>query len=231
MNYGFYISGQSARLYKFLNTTNRKNIELVKVVVSDKKIPIHLSKLLDDLSIKYFEVDHKALGINNQERNLKFSDILLEHLDKYKVDYMISLGEHLLTGDLLIKYQWHLINFHPALLPMYPGQAAIDQAVAHGNTLLAGNTAHFIDAGTDTGPVIMQSVIPLDAFYNSGNNYDSIMDLIVPMLEKLIELLEAQRIAVKDGRVCIIGADYERSSLFPYIGEWEVREKKDGEAE
>ena len=221
MNYGFYISGQSTRLYKFLNAIGRETINSIKIVVSDENIPIPLCQLLDNLSIQHAAIEHKALGSNNQERNIKFSNLLLQYLDEYKIDYLFCFGNHLLAGELLKKYQWHLINFHPSLLPMYPGNRAIDQAVAHGNTLLVGNTAHFIDEGTDTGPVIMQSVIPLKAFYNSGNDYDTVLDLIIPMLETLMDLLESQRISIKNGNVDIAGADYERSSLFPYLGKWE----------
>lgn len=47
---------------------------------------------------------------------------------------------------------------------MFPGIKAIDQASDYGNVLLVGNTAHFIDSGVDTGPIIMQSVIPIMNF-------------------------------------------------------------------
>lgn len=220
MNYGFYISGNSTRLYKFLNSTSRETIDSIKIVVSDKNIPVSLCKLLDVFSIEYINVDHKSLGMNKQERNLKFSNILLDCLKVYEVDYLFSFGEHLLSGELLEKYKWHLINFHPSILPMYSGIGAIDQAVEHGNTLLVGITAHFIDEGTDTGPIIMQSVIPIKTFYNRGNDYDCVLDLIIPMLNILIKLLEEQKIIIKDGAAEIIGADYERTSLFPYVDGW-----------
>ena len=160
MNFAFYISGKSARLYKFLKSASETSIQRIKVVVSDKKIPAPLCELLDGYSIRRIDMDHQALGATHGERNLTFSNILLDALVRYDVQYLFSFGEHLLTGALLKKYQWRLINFHPSILPMYPGVGAIDRAVEHGNTLLVGNTAHFIDESADGGPIIMQSVIP-----------------------------------------------------------------------
>ncbi|MCH5270272.1 MAG: hypothetical protein J1E83_05930 [Lachnospiraceae bacterium] len=117
---------------------------------------------------------------------------------------------------MLERYEYRLINFHPALLPLYPGSKAIDQAVKQGNTLLVGNTAHFIDSGMDTGTVIMQSVIPLQAFLDS-NDYDSVLDLQIDMLNKLIYILVNDRLEIINGRVHIQGADYARSAIYPYI--------------
>jgi phosphoribosylglycinamide formyltransferase-1 len=53
-----------------------------------------------------------------------------------------------------------VMNVHPALLPSFPGLHAQRQALAYG-VRLTGCTVHFVDAGTDTGPVIVQSVVPV----------------------------------------------------------------------
>lgn len=100
---------------------------------------------------------------------------------------------------------------------MFPGLNAIDQAVNHKNVLLVGNTAHFVDEGMDTGPIIMQSVVPLEKFYKSAKDYDSILDLIIPMLNKLIMLLRNNMIHIVDGRCIIDGADYSKAAIFPEV--------------
>ena len=63
----------------------------------------------------------------------------------------------------------------------------------------------------------MQSAVPLQVFWDSGSNYDSILDLQINMLEMLISLLEENRVRVENDRVRILGADYTKSMIFPYI--------------
>ena len=53
-----------------------------------------------------------------------------------------------------------VMNIHPALLPSFPGLHAQRQALAHG-VRFSGCTVHFVDAGTDTGPIIVQAVVPV----------------------------------------------------------------------
>jgi phosphoribosylglycinamide formyltransferase-1 len=53
-----------------------------------------------------------------------------------------------------------IMNIHPGLLPSFPGLHAQRQALAHG-ARIAGCTVHFVDEGTDTGPVIVQAAVPV----------------------------------------------------------------------
>jgi phosphoribosylglycinamide formyltransferase-1 len=53
-----------------------------------------------------------------------------------------------------------LMNVHPGLLPSFPGLHAQRQALAHG-ARIAGCTVHFVDEGTDTGPIILQAAVPV----------------------------------------------------------------------
>jgi phosphoribosylglycinamide formyltransferase-1 len=53
-----------------------------------------------------------------------------------------------------------VMNIHPALLPSFPGLHAQRQALDHG-VRFTGCTVHFVDAGTDTGPMIVQAVVPV----------------------------------------------------------------------
>ena len=59
------------------------------------------------------------------------------------------------------------------MLPSYRGRKPIDQAVSD-NAFIVGSTAHFIDEGTDTGPIIMNVVQNMEGFYEGG--YDKILD-------------------------------------------------------
>lgn len=66
----------------------------------------------------------------------------------------------LLGPELLSAFPSHVINVHPALLPAFPGLHAVRQAVEYGVTVF-GVTVHFVDAGVDTGPVILQRALEL----------------------------------------------------------------------
>lgn len=215
MKYAFYISGRSGRLFKFLNQTDS---ELrgggVKLVVSDALIDEKLQLVLTEYGITTEVIDDKKLDGSRKQKNRMISDFMLEKLVEHGIDYCISFGSHILSGNLLKEYENKLINFHPAILPMFPGKKSIDQAVNHGNVLLVGNTAHFIDSGMDTGPIIMQSVIPLKAF-NDTKDYDIILDLQIEMLNKLLGVLENGRLHFLNGKPVIDGADYHESMIFP----------------
>jgi phosphoribosylglycinamide formyltransferase-1 len=54
-----------------------------------------------------------------------------------------------------------VVNVHPALLPAFPGLHAPRQALAYGVTV-SGCTVHFVDEGTDTGPIIAQAAVPVE---------------------------------------------------------------------
>lgn len=218
MKVAFYISGRAGRLLKYLNSTSAESHRSIKLVVSDEIVDPNVRDCLLKSNITLFEFPYDEIkGSSSKEKNGILSDYILKSLKSFGIDYCISFGSHILSGRLLEDYKYRLINFHPALLPMFPGRCAIDQAVAHGNVLLVGNTCHFIDSGVDTGPIIMQSVVCLAAFEDAENNYDVVLDLQINMLDNLMGLLSEDRIKVAGEKVRIIGADYNRSAVFPYI--------------
>lgn len=195
--FGFYISGSSERLKKFIMQANMKQRNEIKIVVSEYDIELELKQLLEREHIAYKIVKYSELGDTNIERNLELSNILLKELDVHSIDYCFSFGKHILSGEILVKYKNKIINFHPSLLPMYPGVKAIDQAVKENKALLIGNTAHFIDEGIDSGPIIMQSVVPIQAFTDT-EDYNVVLDLQIGMLNQLMEIID-------EGNLLIIG--------------------------
>lgn len=68
----------------------------------------------------------------------------------------------LLGAPFLDRFPAAVINVHPSLLPAFPGLAAIEQALAYGVKVF-GVSVHFVDAGVDTGPVILQRAVELPA--------------------------------------------------------------------
>lgn len=214
MRLGFYISGKAGRFNKILGLDNAEMLNAVKVVFSDDKKTDYLKEKLSELGIPYILLNYKDIPEKGQDKNLMLSDALLKALKKYEADYCFSFGDHLLKGMLLEEYRNRIINFHPSLLPLFPGRKAIDQAL-EANTHIIGNTAHFIDQGIDTGPIILQSVQPVKVFYQEG--YDGILDIQLQMYKELYRLLKNDRIKVQDNNVYIEGADYGSFKIFPEI--------------
>jgi phosphoribosylglycinamide formyltransferase-1 len=88
-----------------------------------------------------------------------FDRALLAELRAHEVDAVILAGfMRLLGAELLDAFPGRIINTHPSLLPAFPGIDAPAQALAHG-AKVSGCTIHFVDAGTDTGPIIFQSAV------------------------------------------------------------------------
>lgn len=216
MRYAFYISGRSGRLTKAIEQFGGDILEKIILVVSDAKVEPNLRELLKENHIALETINDADLIGTRKEKNLQISNFILEQLEKNTIDYMFSFGSHILSGELLERYSYKLINFHPAILPMFPGVKSIDQAVNYGNVLLVGNTAHFIDAGMDTGKIIMQSVIPVKHFLDT-QDYDVVLDLQIEMLNKLIRVIDDNRLRVSNEKAIIDGADYSRNVIFPEI--------------
>jgi len=61
---------------------------------------------------------------------------------------------------MLEEYKHRIVNIHPALLPAFPGLNAQRQALEYG-VKFSGCTVHLVDEGMDTGPIIMQRVVPV----------------------------------------------------------------------
>ena len=88
-------------------------------------------------------------------------DRCIELLKGAGVDTVVLAGfMRIVKPKLLAAFPNRVLNIHPALLPAFPGVAAWKQALDYG-AKVAGVTVHFVDAGTDTGPIIVQRAVPV----------------------------------------------------------------------
>ncbi len=90
-----------------------------------------------------------------------FDAAIVQVLRAHGVDVVVLAGfMRLLTDVLLDAFPMRVVNVHPALLPAFPGIHAQRQAIEYG-VRVAGCTVHFVDRGTDTGPIIAQAAVPV----------------------------------------------------------------------
>lgn len=86
---------------------------------------------------------------------------VVEILQQHEVDLVCLAGYmRLLTSDFVRAFPQRIVNIHPSLLPSFPGLHAQRQALEYG-VKIAGCTVHFVDEGLDSGPIILQSAVPV----------------------------------------------------------------------
>jgi phosphoribosylglycinamide formyltransferase-1 len=79
----------------------------------------------------------------------------------YEPDLIVSAGfMKILGAQFLSRFMGRILNTHPALLPAFPGAHAVPEALAYG-VKVTGCSVHLVDAGTDTGPILAQEVVPV----------------------------------------------------------------------
>jgi phosphoribosylglycinamide formyltransferase-1 len=118
---------------------------------------------------------------------------LLELIEENRVDLICLAGYmKILSPDFVARFPFRILNIHPALLPSFPGLHAQEQAVRYG-VRVSGVTVHFVDSGTDTGPIIDQRAVPLAG----GDDADSLAARILPFEHQLY--VSALRLVLKGG--------------------------------
>jgi len=140
-----------------------------------------------------FVLDHKAFAARAD-----FDRALVGKLREAGVELLVLAGfMRLLTGELLRAFPQRVVNIHPGLLPAFPGVHAQKQAFDYG-VKLAGCTVHFVDEGTDTGPVIAQTAVPV-------LDDDDDESLRLRILAEEHRLFPAVVRAIAEGRVTVTG--------------------------
>ncbi|QOY37834.1 phosphoribosylglycinamide formyltransferase [Anaerobacillus isosaccharinicus] len=99
----------------------------------------------------------------NFENKQAFEKVILQQLQDLNVEWIFLAGYMRLIGETLLEaYEGRIVNIHPSLLPSFPGKDAIEQAY-EAKVKVSGVTIHFVDAGMDTGPIIAQAPIYIEA--------------------------------------------------------------------
>jgi phosphoribosylglycinamide formyltransferase-1 len=209
--FAFYVSGSASRLVKILEQYP-VIIENTFLVINDEAPNEKLGNLLKSVCVEYIEYIYEDKGLEGNDKNIYTSNLLLEKFKEFNIDFSFCFGGRILKGELLEHYKNKIINFHPAILPMFPGIKSIDQSL-NANAFLLGNTAHFIDSGTDTGPVIMQSILQSQTY----SNYEDVLGLQLPMIYQIFCWLNENRICVKFNKVIIEKAKYNQVTFYPQL--------------
>ncbi len=144
----------------------------------------------------------------NPRRHGKKEDYEKELLDiirKYDVGYVLLAGYMKVLSPYFIENaDVPILNIHPSLLPSFQGLNAHRQALDYG-VRYSGCTVHFVDSGVDTGPIIMQAVVPVEQDDDEESLAARILKEEHLIYVKVIRLLCEGRIKCEGRKVKIIG--------------------------
>ena len=153
---GVLVSGRGSNLQAVLDRIADGYLPLeIGVVISDKADAYALERAAN-VGIKTVVVARKDCASKEE-----FEDRIHAALVEAGCELVVLAGfMRILSGNFVSKWHNKIINIHPALLPSFPGLDGQGQALEYG-VKFTGCTVHFVDEGTDTGPIILQKVVPV----------------------------------------------------------------------
>ena len=150
------VSGRGSNLQAIIDSIEREELNAhISIVISSTKNAMAL-KRAEKHGIKTIFIDPTAY-LNSKE----YDKVLIEKLKEFSIDLICLAGYMRILGEEVIQtFKEKIINIHPSLLPAFPGMNAQRQAIEHG-VKFSGCTVHFVDSGVDSGPIILQTVVPV----------------------------------------------------------------------
>jgi phosphoribosylglycinamide formyltransferase-1 len=147
----------------------------------------------------------ETLCINHREFSQRedFDNAVVNALQDAKVDLVVLAGfMRIITQTFIDAFPERIINIHPALLPAFPGLHVQQQAIDYG-ARFSGCTVHFVDGGVDTGPIIMQAVVPILADDDADTLAARILEQEHRIYPRAIQLISENRVHVNGRQVKI----------------------------
>ena len=173
------------------------------VVISNKPDAKGL-KIAKRLGVNTDVVESKDFDGTRWEYDKKIIKILTKHKVTPK-DGLVCLAGfmRIISPEFVKKYKNRIINIHPALLPAFPGLDSQRQALEYG-AKYTGCTVHLVDAGMDTGSIIMQAVVKIKENDTAESLSKRILRQEHKIYPKVVNLFAQNKISIS-GRKTIIG--------------------------
>lgn len=153
---GVLISGSGSNLQSIIDHTENGWLRAeISIVISNNPDAYGLTRA-QKAGIRCVALNHKDFKSRED-----FDNQLIHILEEADIDLIVLAGfMRILTSKFLQAFPDKIINIHPALLPAFPGTHVQQKAVDYG-VKFSGCTVHFVDEGVDTGPIIIQAVVPV----------------------------------------------------------------------
>jgi phosphoribosylglycinamide formyltransferase 1 len=200
---GVLVSGRGSNLQAIIDNIERGLLPAeIAVVISDQ----HDAYALERARKHNIPAIHMSAARFKRKRD-EYDAFLITELQKNNVELVCLAGfMRIITPTLIKAFPNRILNIHPALLPAFPGLHVQKAALDHG-VRFSGCTVHFVDEGMDTGPIIIQAVVPI----LDNDTEDSLSERILKQEHKIysraIQLyaegklkIEGKRVLVTDGK-------------------------------
>jgi len=197
---GVLVSGSGSNLASIIDACSKGRI--------DGKVAVVISNIADAYALKRAEdndIPAEVIRHEDYPDRLSFDMKVVETLKNYQVDLVALAGfMRVLTPEFLDAYSGRVMNIHPALLPSFPGLGVRQKAIDHG-VRFSGCTVHFVDSGVDTGPIIIQAVVPVYPDDTEEELKERILKLEHQIYPRAIELFAQGDLEIVGRKVFIRG--------------------------
>ena len=197
-NIGVLVSGSGSNLQSIIDHVESGYLKDVKlsVVISDKRDAYALERA------KIHGIDAVFIDPQSHGSKMEFEKKIIETLQLYNVDLVLLAGYMRILGSEVIQtYRDRIMNIHPALLPSFKGLHGPRQALEYG-VKVAGCTVHFVDEGMDSGPIIIQSSVPVKDDDTENTLASRILEQEHRIFPEAIKLFTEGKLKV-DGRIVL----------------------------
>jgi phosphoribosylglycinamide formyltransferase-1 len=197
---GVLVSGRGSNLQAIIDNIEKSLLPAkIAVVISDQPDAYSLERARKH-NIPAVHISAKGYKGKRGE----YDALLAAELQKNKVELVCLAGfMRVITPTLIKAFPNRILNIHPALLPAFPGLHVQKAALDHG-VKFSGCTVHFVDKGMDTGPIIIQAVVPI----LDNDTEDSLSERILRQEHKIysraIHLYAEGRLKIEGRRVLVI---------------------------
>ena len=206
LNVVVLVSGGGTNLQAIIDSVESGAITNTKItgVISNNKNAYALERA------KKHGISAQCISPKDFETRDRFNEVFLETIDSIQPDLIVLAGFLVVIPEAMIeKYRNRIINIHPSLIPSfcgtgYYGLKVHEAALARG-VKVVGATVHFVDEGTDTGPIILQKAVEVE----QGDTPEVLQRRVMEQAEwkilpKAIDLIANGRIQVEENLVKIL---------------------------
>lgn len=154
-------------------------------------------------------IEHLCISPKDYDSRAAFNAAFLEKLNSYQVDLVVLAGFLVvIPPEMIHAYQNRIINIHPSLIPSFCGTGyyglKVHEGVLERGVKVTGATVHFVDEGTDTGPILLQKAVAVQ----EGDTPKVLQQRVMEeaewkILPKAIDLIANGKVSVCDGKTHI----------------------------
>ncbi|MGH7409868.1 MAG: phosphoribosylglycinamide formyltransferase [Candidatus Methylomirabilis sp.] len=202
---GVLVSGRGSNLQAIIDASEAGRIDAVVAIVISDVADAYALERAHAHGIETAFVDPTLF-----ETREGFDAAVIDVLRKREVELVCLAGfMRILSPHFVREFRHKIMNIHPALLPAFPGLHVQRKALQHGSKF-SGCTVHFVDEGTDTGPIIIQAVVPVLDDDTEERLSARILRFEHQIYPRAIQLFAEGRLEVRDRRVFCHGAETSR---------------------